>query len=213
MKKLRSYLDTYRGGVSLAVVGGAGTGKSTALASIGELYSKDEILLLAPKPREINSYLYREHNIHQTAEVFQDLKWRPSLGLYEANAFVSLERRILELYEDEKFKVIILDPYTDVVKLASHDLLKADKAATPRDSSDSRGFYGSLKHRLSNFTSTLVGLSSPALIQPKHVLVAVHAQPAKESEKEGGAGISFEGEVMPMIEGGRRQAKPSDLSL
>lgn len=204
MNELRTKLDSYRGGISTVVVGGAGTGKSTLLGSIGEIYSPDEVLLLAPKPREINSWLYREHNFSQTAEVFSDPRWRPSLDIFEATGFLNLERRLLELYEDKQYEVILLDPYTDVVKLAAHDLLKSDKAATPRDSSDSRGFYGSLKHKLGNFTSTLVGLSSPVLDCPKHVFVAVHAQPAKDGEKEGGAGVSFEGEVMPMIEGGHR---------
>ena len=210
---LRQRLDSYRGGISLAVVGAAGTGKSTLLGSIGELYSPEEVLLLAPKPREINSWKYRKHGFSENAEVFSDSKWRPSLELFEADGFLKLERRLLELYEDDTYKVVILDPYTDVVKLAAHDLLKRDKAATPRDSADSRGFYGSLKHKLGNFTSTLVGLSSPVLNCPKHVFVAVHAQPAKDDEKAGGAGVSFEGEVMPMIEGSHRHEFAAEFDI
>lgn len=213
MDELRSKLDAYRGGISLAVIGAAGTGKSSLLGSIGTIFDPEEILLLAPKPREINSWKYRDFGITETAEVFQDTRWRPSLDMYEADAFLKMERRLLELYEDTQYKVIILDPYTDVVSAASHDLLKVDKAATPRDSSDSRGFYGSLKHKLDNFTKTLVGLSSPALSCPKHVLVSVHAQPAKEGEKEGGAGVSFEGDVMPMIEGSHRHSFGSEFDI
>jgi len=210
---LRQILDTRRGGVSVACVGAAGTGKSSFLGSIGELYSKEEVLLLAPKPREINSWRYSQYEFNESAEVFQDFRWRPSLDMYEADAFLKMERRLLSLYEDEQFKVIILDPYTDVVKAAAHDLLKADKAATPKDSPDSRAFYGSLKHKLSNFTSTLVGLSSPALVVPKHVLVAVHAQPAKDDEKAGGGGVTFEGDVMPMIEGSHRHDFASEFDI
>lgn len=213
MSNLRTKLDAYRGGIALAVVGGAGTGKSTLLGSIGELYKPEEVLLLAPKPREINSWKYREFGFHKTAEVFSDMRWRPSLEIYEANSFLELERRLLELYEDTQYKVIILDPYTDVVAAASHDILKADRAATPRDTPDSRGFYGSLKHKLGNFTKTLVGLSSPALVQPKHVLVAVHAQSAKDDEKAGGSGVSFEGDVLPMIEGGHRNDFAGEFDL
>lgn len=210
---VRDLLDARRGGISLAIVGAPGTGKSTFLGSIGKLYKKEEILLLAPKPREINSWKYTEHEIDQSAEVFADHKWKPSLDKYEADAFLKLEQRVESLYDDTQHRVIILDPYTDVVKFAAHDLLKAEKAATPRDSGDSRGFYGALKHKLGNFTSTLAGLSSPSLAVPKHVLVAVHAQPAKEDEKGAGGGVTFEGEVMPMIEGGHRHDFASEFDI
>lgn len=202
--KLRKILDERRGGVAVAVIGAAGTGKSSFLGAIGEVFSKEEVLLLCPKPREINSWRYHEYGFDDKAEVFQDSKWKPALDKFEASAFNALERRVLDLYDDTQHRVVILDPYTDVVKLASHDLLKVDKAGTPRESSDSRGFYGALKHRLGNFTSDLVNLTSPALAVPKLVLVAVHAQSAKDDEKAGGAGVSFEGDVMPMIEGGHR---------
>ena len=213
MTQLRKYLDSRRGGISLVAIGAPGTGKSSLLGSIGEVYDKEEVQLLCPKPREINSWRYDEYGFNENAEIFSDPRWRPSLDMYEADAFLKMERRVLELYDDKEVKVVILDPYTDVVKAAAHDLLKVDKAATPRDSSDSRSFYGSLKHKLSNFTSTLVGLSSPALSVPKHVLVAVHAQPTKEEEREGGAGITFEGEVMPMIEGGHRHDFAGEFDL
>lgn len=203
--KLRKILDERRGGVAVAVVGAPGTGKSSFLGAIGEVFSKEEVLLLCPKPREINSWRYNEYGFDEKAEVFHDPKWKPALDKFEASAFRALEKRVLDLYDDEQYRVIIVDPYTDVVKLASHDLLKVDKAATPRDSSDSRGFYGALKHRLGNFTSDLVNLTSPSLVVPKLVLVAVHAQSAKEDEKSGSGGVKFEGDVMPMIEGGHRQ--------
>ena len=211
--KLRNILDARRGGVAVAVVGSPGTGKSSFLGAIGEVFSKDEVLLLAPKPREINSWRYHQHGFDANAEVFQDPRWKPALGIYEASAFHNLERRVLELYDDKKIRCVIVDPYTDVVKLASHDLLKVDKAGTPRDSSDSRGFYGALKHRLGNFTSDLVNLASPALVVPKLVLVAVHAQSAKEDEKLGGGGVNFEGDVMPMIEGGHRYDFAGEFDL
>jgi hypothetical protein len=206
-------MDDYRGGISVTIVGPAATGKSSFLGSIGEMYKPEEVLLLVPKPREMNSWLYREYGFSKSAEAYSDPKWRPSLEMYEADGFLKLERRLLELYEDEQYKVIILDPYTDVVRLASHDILKSDKAATPRESSDSRSFYGSLKHKLGNFTSTLVGLSSPVLPCPKHVLVAVHAQSAREEEKSGGVGVSFEGEVMPMIEGSHRHDFAAEFDI
>lgn len=204
MNELRKFLDERRGGIAIGVVGAAGTGKSSFLGSVGKLFNKNEVLLLAPKPREINSWRYAEYGFNASAEVFQDSRWKPALGLFEASAFTKLEKRVLELYDDAQHRVVILDPYTDVVKLAARDILKSEKAATPKDSSDSRGFYGALKHRLSNFTSDLVNLSSPALKVPKIILVAVHAQSAKEEEKLSGSGVRFEGDVLPMIEGGHR---------
>lgn len=212
MSDLKKRLENYRGGISAVDIGPPGTGKSTFCGSIAEIYDAKEILLLAPKPREINSWLYREKGITAHAEVFSDPKWRPSLDMYEADGFLKLERRLLELYDDERFEVIILDPYTDVVKLAAHDILKSEKAATPRDYYDSRSFYGDLKYKLENFTKTLVGLTSPAIACPKHVLVACHAQPAKEGEKQE-SGVSFEGDVMPMIEGGHRHDFASEFDV
>lgn len=210
-EKVRAALDARRGGISTAVIGAPGTGKSTLLGSVGELYTKDEVLLLAPKPREINSWLYTKYGFDQSAEVYEDARWKPALKLYEADSFLKLEQKVLSLYDDERTRVVLLDPYTDVVKFAARDLLKAERAAHPRESSDSRGFYGALKHALSNFTSTLVGLSSPTLKVPKHVFVAVHAQSAKEDEK--GSSVTFEGEVMPMIEGGHRYDFASEFDL
>lgn len=203
-------LDNFVGGITGLFIGYPGSGKSWLLGSIGEIAKNP--LLIAPKPREINSFQYRKYGLDQTAKIFKDHRWKPSLDSFEAGAFVEMERFILSLYEDEEHDVILLDPLTDVVNLAAHDLLKGEKAETPKDLRDSIGFYGALKYRLKNFVQTLTGLASPDLARPKHVLVAVHAQPTKESDIKGnatadktGKGVEFQGDVLPMIEGGYRR--------
>jgi hypothetical protein len=197
------------GGVSLAVMGPPGTGKSSLLGSCGRL---GPTKVLATKPREANSWLYRETGISADAEVFMDAKWRPSLGMFEADAYVRLLQRLWELYEDDRWDFIVLDTFTDLVELAANELMKTEKAATPRDMGDSMGFYGALRYKLREVTQALTALQYAP--KPKHVLVSVHTQPAKEDQVRKGQviestdkrshGVEYEGNVLPMIEGGYR---------
>lgn len=211
-------LDEFAGGVTGLFIGSPGVGKSVLLGSVGELTSN--VLLLAPKPNEVNSYMYRKHGIDKTAEIYKDHKWKPSLGIFEADGFLRLSRRILELYDDTTYEAVLVDPLTDVVQLAAHDLMKAEKVETPRDLKDAIGFYGSLKYKLKDFVQTLVGLASPDLPQPKHVFCSVHAQPTKEEDIKGketadakGKGVEFYGDSLPMIEGGYRREIAAEFDI
>lgn len=204
-----------RGGLSVLLQGAPGTGKSWMLGTAKEIPGVNEVLLLAPKPREINSFKYRAHGLTEHAEIFQDAKWAPTAKSYESGAFTKLYQRILALYDDDVYDAIIVDPFTDVTYLAAHELLEAERAETPRDLRDSIGFYGALKYKMKGFTQSLTGLTQSAK-RPKHVFVSVHIQPAKEDTplKGGGTkesqdnraqGVEFMGEVLPMIEGGYRR--------
>ena len=213
-----------RGGITGLFQGAPGTGKSHLLGSIMEVPGVTSALLLAPKPREINSYKYRVNGLTAGAEVFQDARWAPAIGAYEAGAFTRLYQRVLSLYDDDTFDAILVDPFTDVTYLAAHELLAVEKAETPRDLRDSIGFYGALKYRLKGFTQSLVGLASSTLKRPKHVFVSVHVQPAKEDTplKGGGTkesqdsraqGVEFMGDVLPMIEGGYRREIAGEFDI
>ena len=206
-----------RGGISMLLVGPPGTGKSWFYGTAPEA-GIESPLLLAPKPREANSFKYRENDVK--AEVFRDHGWAPAINKYGAGAFTRLYERVLSLYEDEEHDAVILDPYTDVVYLAAHELLAPEQAETPRDLRDSIGFYGALKYKLKGFTQSLVGLASPDLARPKHVFVTVHAQPTKEEDIKGKStaeaqakGTEFLGEALPMIEGGYRREIAGEFDI
>ena len=207
-----------------------GTGKSWTLGSMMEVPGVERGLLLAPKPREADSYLYRKHKAlgRLDVEVFRDIKWAPVLESYGADAYDRLFRRVLDLYEDEKYDVVLLDPLTDACTLLIHKILSPARVGTPGDlegKNASVAFYGSLKNDLRDFTQSLVGLSSAAAKRPKHVLVAIHAQPVKEEnllEKdpskrvtpEGHAkGVSFLGEILPSLDGSYRQDLAGEFSV
>ena len=208
------------GGLTGLFIGAPGTGKSTMLGSICEIPGVEKVLLLAAKPREANSFKYREHASKITTEVFRDHAWAPAAGSFEGGAFTKLYKRVLTLYEDETFDAIILDPFTHVAHLAAHEILAPEKAATPRDLRDPLGFYSALRYRIKDFTQSLTGLASMALARPKHVLVAVHAQPTKEEDikgkqtPEGAArGVEFMGDSLPMIEGGYRREIAGEFDI
>lgn len=201
------------GGLSVADMGPPGTGKSTFGGSCGRL---GPTKLLATKPREANSWLYRETGITADAEIFHDPKWRPSNGMYEADGYKRFINRLWDLYDDKEFQFVVCDPFTDLVSLAAHEILKTENAATPRDMRDSQSFYGALRYKLEEATQALTALQFAPF--PKHIVVTVHTQAAKEdtqlSRAQGGGtkqssdnraqGVEFEGMVLPMIEGGYR---------
>lgn len=206
------------GGVSGLIAGPPGTGKSNLLGSAAEICEK--ALLLAPKPREVNSYLYRKYNV--TSEVFRDSGWHPALKRYESGAYERLYQRVVDLYDDIEHDFILLDPFTDVALLASHDILKAHQVETPSDlpGKGAVGFYGALRYKLKQFTQALTGLASPDVRRPKHVFVAVHTQPVTEEDikgaetREGKAkGVEFFGDVLPMVEGGYRREIAGEFDI
>lgn len=205
-------MSDIRGGLTCVVLGPPGSGKSTFLGTAPEVEGIERALLLAPKPREVNSFKYREHEDKIDFEVFHDPAWAPAAASYGSGAFTRLYQRILSLYDDETYDAVLIDPFTDVTYLAAHELLEPEKAETPRDLRDSIGFYGALKYKLKGFTQSLTGLASPSLKRPKHIFVAIHVQPTKEEDIKGkptaeaaGKGVEFMGEVLPMIEGGYRR--------
>lgn len=211
---MSNLLDHITGGATGLFVGPPKTGKSTILGSSAELVDPERIKLFSARPNEVNSWLYEKHGISETAEVFRDIQWQPILDLYEASAFTDAHRRVLDLYKDDSIDVVLVE-FTDFVLLAKHNILKANNASSPDDlpgKSAKIGFYGKLKDDLKDFTQSLVGLSSPDLDHPKHVFVAIHAQPTKEEDIKGketpegkAKGIQYFGDVLPMVEGGYRQ--------
>jgi hypothetical protein len=214
--------DGLAGGLSMAVMGPPGTGKSTLLGSCGRL---GPCKLLACKPREANSWLYRETGITADAEVFHDPRWRPSLDKFVAEGFVSLIQRLWDLYDDKNYDFVLFDPYTDAVLLAIHELLKVERKASFAESSNSQGLYGSLRQKLEELTGALTALQFAP--KPKHVLISVHTQAPKDdiqlSQRQGGGtkestdnraqGVEYEGKVLPMIEGGYRTKFAGDFDL
>jgi len=206
------------GGLTGLFIGPPGTGKSHLLGTISEVEGVENPILLAPKPREIKSAKYREHGVH--SEIFADRGWHPAIDRYEIGGFKKLYERVADLYEDEEYDVVLLDPMTDVVSLAAHELLMAEQAESPRDLRDSIGFYGALKYKMKGFTQALVGLADPNLPRPKHVFATVHAQPTKEEDIKGKAtaeavakGIEFMGDSLPMIEGGYRREIAGEFDI
>ena len=115
-----------QGGLTGLFCGPPGTGKSHLLGTISEVEGIENPILLAPKPREVNSAKYREHDIH--SEVFSDKGWHPAIDRFEIGAYKALYTRVVDLYEDEDYDVVLCDPFTDVVNLAAHELLMAEKA-------------------------------------------------------------------------------------
>ena len=215
------------GGLTAIFIGAPGLGKSTMIGSILEVPGVERALLLAAKPRESNSFIYRKHHARLDVEIFRDHKWAPGAGRYEAGAFTKLFERVLSLYDDDKYDAILLDPFTDVTYLAAHELMQHEKVGTPRDLRDSIGFYGALKYKLKDFTQSLTGLASSDLKRPKHVLVTVHAQPTKEDQQlpksQGGGtkessdnrgqGVEFMGDALPMIEGAYRREIAGEFDI
>lgn len=203
------------GGISTTVMGPPGSGKSTLLGSCGRL---GRAKLLATKPREANSWLYRETGITKDAEVFYDAKWRPTAGSYDASGFVRLVQRLNALYDDTEFDFILLDPFTDVVTLAANEILKVERAATPRDMKDPMSFYGALRYKLKEVIQALTVLQYAP--KPKHVLVSAHTQPAKEESRGGNTaadkaaqGVEYEGKILPMIEGAYRREFAGEFDI
>ena len=218
---LRRFEAKFPGGLTLLDIGPPGTGKSQLLGSIGELVADpNEVVLICPKPTEVNSALYMKYGFSKRAAVFQDRRWRPSVGMFEADGFKRMMEFIYGLQDREDVGVVILDPLTDAVDLVAHKNLKAEQASSPKDLRDPLSYYSAMRKDMKELVTALVGLASAADKRPKHVLVSVHAQPTKEEDIKGketgegkAKGISFFGEALPMIEGGYRQDIASEFDV
>lgn len=195
---------------STSVLGSPGTGKSFFAASVADVVGAENTLLLATRPREASSWGYTSRGIPR--ELFFDSGWRPSVGKYEAKAYLLLMRRLEALFNDETYDAVIVDVGGDAFELAKHELLAPHKASNPRDTPDSMSFYGSLSYKSKELTQALAVL--PFAKRPKHVIVTMHTQPAREDQQRKGVtiksadkaaqGVEYEGTVLPMIEGGHR---------
>jgi hypothetical protein len=211
-------LDGFTGGITGLFIGPPGTGKSNLLGSIGEIVPASEVALLCPKPNEANSAEYRKYGFK--AEIFRDHRWRPEAKMFEADGWSRLLNRVYDLYDDKEKRVVLLDPMTDAVMLAAHQILKGEQAPTLNQLRDKLSYYQSMKAMMKDLLSALTGLASPDLPRPKHVFVSVHAQPAKEDDIKGNAtaekeakGITYFGDVMPALEGSIRQEVAGDFDI
>ncbi len=190
---------------TIIVIGPPGTGKSNLLGSTGESFEPEEIALICTLPREASSHLYVKYGIKP--EIFADEDWDPELGLFETGAFRKLKLRLRELRKEAKIKVVLLDSGTDAQALASHELLAPHKAAGPRDTPDSRGYYGELKFKTEALIKGLTSLANHGKI----VICAWHAQSLKESDASE-KGIAFEGGVLPALDGSYREILAGQFS-
>jgi len=72
------------------------------------------------------------------------------------------------------------------------------------------GAYGALRSKSIALGKAMTDLQFAA--KPKHILAAVHTQPAKENEK-GHMEITYSGEVLPAIEGSYRELIAGEFDL
>ena len=196
-------------GNTFLIEGCPGTGKSKAASTILNVEGVDRALILGTKQRELASFGYDDPRF--VKERFIDAKWRPSIGMFEADAFVKLLHRLFDLYEDDLYDAVIIDAGTDAYNFAGNELRKVEKAPTPRDMRDSRGYYGALKAKSKELTEAVTALAYAS--RPKHVIMTMHTQPAKEDEASQKKGIEFEGSVMAAIEGGHRDVIAGDFDV
>lgn len=214
--------------LSMVVLGAPGLGKSTLAGSIADgIMDPSEVLLCVTKPGEEKSWMYQKTGLIESAELYHDPKWKPTLGSYTAGAYVQLLQRLQSLLDDETYGAVIVDPGTDVVSLLEHHLLAPHGVGSPGDFPDGRSFYRQLKDGAEEFLQTASVLSSSLAARPKWVIIPWHVQPAKEGEyvKQGrdrvktesadekSAGIEYEGSVLPMIEGAYRRKLAADVDV
>ena len=210
---------------SAVIMGPPGVGKSTMAGSICEVVDPEEVLLIVTKLGEEQSWLYRKYGLEP--ELYYDRNWKPTLDMLEAGAFIKLLRRLHELLDDEEYGAVIIDPGTDAINLLEHYILEPQGVGSPGDLHDTQGFYRQLKDKAQEFVSAAAALSTSAAKRPKFVLMPWHVQPPKEgiyvkmgggkdkqqSADEKGAGIEYEGAVLPMLEGSYRRKLAGDVSM
>lgn len=214
--------------ISCCILGAPGLGKSTLAGSVMELDQVKKALLLVTKPGEEKSWLYQKYGLDKDAELYYDIDWNPTLGKYEAGAYLMLLKRLRGLLEDTEYDAVIIDPGTDAINLLEHHILAPRGVGSPGELSDTMGFYRQLRDSAQEFVMQAHLLSTPIAKKPKFVLIPWHTQPAKESTSEKVApgvrkekqsadqrahGIEYEGNVLPMLEGSYRRKLMGDVDL
>ena len=163
---------------SVLALGAPNTGKSTLLASIANIVGPENVALIALRPKEKNSFGYVQYGTGEV-HVITDRKWQPDLDQWQADGY----RRLLallqnQMYDHKTLRAVIMDPLTDVVELASHNLLADEKVPTPRDlpgKNASLAYYGSARKKMVNLIKA--GTELTVAPNPKFFLTAVHTKP------------------------------------
>ena len=200
-------------------MGPPGTGKSYGAATVAKL---GKTLLLACKGREARSIGYVQNKKNVDTEIYEDVKWTPSLKRFQADAYMNLLRRLDALYEDDTYDAVIIDPFTDFAGSIAHHILAPIGVGSPGDMADTFAFYVSLKDKADEAIRLATGLATHAK-RPKHVIVTMHVQPPKEEQIIKGVakpsadkvarGIEYEGSVLPMIDGAYRRKMAGDFDI
>lgn len=196
-------------------LGPPGTGKSHAMAS---MCAEGKTLLIATLAREATSEGYQKYN--PDVLLLEDKGWRPSQDRFEATAFDQFLELMDDLAEDDTYKVILVDNGTELAEFAWHKALASFGVASPGDMEDKDNRfrpYTRIADYMQQAISALLGLKTAPL--PKHVGVSWHLQPTKEdmvvkvqgqtqtklSADTRSEGVQYEGNVLPMIQGGFRR--------
>lgn len=197
----------------LMALGGPGTGKSHLLGSVCEVVPPARVLLLATNVLEANSHLYRRHGLSARAEIYHDRDWSPDDGLFKAEAFNALRKRVRTLYGDPNIDAVLIDSGTDAVRLLENRTLASLQMASIGDlrgrgaKDASFSFYDQILDRTQAFMGTLAELTLAP--HPKFVILSWHARAGSESD-EATKGIDHEGKVLPMLRGQYRRKVAGD---
>jgi len=209
---------------STVALGAPKLGKSTFAASMAEVIPPEKIALLVTKPNELNSWGYEHYKLRERAQLIYDEGWRPSLGQFKAEGFVRLMQAIYNLYDDREIEGVIVETGTDVCELLKHKLLAPYKATSLSDlrqegKDANYSYWDEFGEGMKEFFQATTNLATPLVKKSKFVIVTWHVQPQKEGDAKTGkksadqtaAGVEFEGNVLPMIDGSYRRKLAADV--
>lgn len=196
---------------SIVVLGPPNTGKSHMAASIAEIVDPSRVMLLALRPKELQSGEYQRHNFPW--KCYFDENWVPDLDSYVASGFKDLLRDLRNLYTSSDYDAVIIDPLTDAFDLASHSLLAQERISTPGDlpGKGPLRYYGDLRKKCQEIVKRVTLLTVGP--HPKWVICPMHTRPAddgvdlnqgKPSQSKKAKGVRFEGDILPMLDGSYR---------
>ena len=213
------------------VQGPGGTGKSTALGTMAELY---KTLLIATLSREAASWKYRELNV-DTVPLWEsgwtgDDEGRIPPGL-KLEAQAKFMRLMDELAADDVYDAVIVDSGTELGEIFWHGAMMPHGVIGPAFMTDNRSRwlpFDTLGTNLDQAIKKLTNLASGKnVVRPKFVGVSWHIQPPKDDTVETGTagegkvkkvsadhvgeGVEYEGKVLPMIRGGFRRKLTSQF--